>query len=97
MLLQTTPNYSDWLKPLGDFFQNLGWAKALTILLFLGGAWVIRYLLLAVVKAKDEEIARLRADNDNYRQIYLARLDEIQNHRPNPPSPTQRSPQPKKR
>jgi len=85
----TFNSFSDFADSFLKLFSVLGWAKALTICFFFLLFGVVAYLLRMVIAGKNEEIDRLRADNDRYREVYLRQNDEKQGFMP--PS-KQRSP-----
>ena len=80
----TFSTFSDFTDNFLKLFAALGWAKALTICFFFVLFGTVAYLLRMVIVGKNEEIARLRTDNDKYREIYLRHHDE--QHGFNPPS-----------
>lgn len=69
-------NYNEFVDGFLNLVKSLGWTKALVLTLFFGGALTIWFLMRAMIKGKNEEIGRLIHDNNQYRTIYLAGLDQ---------------------
>jgi len=93
MLGQVTfGSFREFAESFLSLVVKLGWAKALTILLFFFLFGTVSYLMRSLLKAKDAEIKRLQEDNDRYRQVYLRQLDDKMGFSP----PSTRLPNPKK-
>ena len=61
---------ADWLKELVDAFRDTlddhGLAVALVVVLVPAVLWLVRYLLVEIIKTKNDEIDRLIKERDRF-------------------------------